>query len=336
MEEQPTLTHYVDMICTLFDEFEQEQQNEKTSKRGCPVTFADKMFIVFFIIMQFRRIRAFKAQNRWLKAHPEIRDQLGWERTPHRKTISTRFKRLDATVQQFLQFNAQHAAQLDEAFKLDHLAEDKSLFKAQGPVWHQSDRKEGRVPDGLRNLDQEATWSKSGYHGWVYGYGAHLTCNQAAFPVLMETETANVSETTIIDRKESTILATLQPLSLSADDSYTQASRIRRWASSGVALLTPAFKWKTGRYAKAYREYIKQPEVKAIYRHRKTSVEPFFDLLAKVIGTTARQKQLAVKGLSNVRSTLSLGTLSIQIAMIMNSIWGLPLRKISVMSAAFT
>ena len=129
MEEQPTLTHYVDMICTLFDEFEQEQQNEKTSKRGCPVTFADKMFIVFFIIMQFRRIRAFKAQNRWLKAHPEIRDQLGWERTPHRKTISTRFKRLDATVQQFLQFNAQHAAQLDEAFKLDHLAEDKSCLK---------------------------------------------------------------------------------------------------------------------------------------------------------------------------------------------------------------
>lgn len=54
---------------------------------------------------------------------------------------------------------------IDEAFDSQVLIEDGSLFKACGPVWHQSDRKAGRIPKGLRNLDQAATWGKSGYHG---------------------------------------------------------------------------------------------------------------------------------------------------------------------------
>ncbi len=35
----------------------------------------------------------------------------------------------------------------------------------------------GRIPEKLRHLDADATWSKSTYHGWVYGYGIHLTGN---------------------------------------------------------------------------------------------------------------------------------------------------------------
>jgi hypothetical protein len=37
---------------------------------------------------------------------------------------------------------------LDPAFDSRELYEDKSLFKAQGPVWHQSDRPAGRIPPG--------------------------------------------------------------------------------------------------------------------------------------------------------------------------------------------
>ena len=46
------------------------------------------------------------------------------------------------------------------------------------------------------------------------------------------------------------ILTQLSPQTLTADDAYTQASRIRRWAKSQVALITP--EWTKGRYAKAY------------------------------------------------------------------------------------
>jgi hypothetical protein len=44
------------------------------------------------------------------------------------------------------------------------------MYQAQGPKWHKRDRQQDLVPVGLRNVDTEAKWSKSGYRGWVQGY----------------------------------------------------------------------------------------------------------------------------------------------------------------------
>jgi hypothetical protein len=334
--ENPTLTDYVHIIFTLFEQFEQQRAQKQGPKLGCPYTYPEKAFIVFFVIMQYRRIYQFKTQRRWLAAHPEMLTLLGWDTVPHRKTISTRYKALYGTIQQFVLFIAQEARPLDESFGTEHLVEDKSLFKAQGPVWHQSDRKANRIPKKLRHLDTDATWSKSGYHGWVYGYGLHVTCNQAAFPVLAQVETATVAESAVIDQKAPMILDILRPQTLSGDNSYTKALRIRKWAKRGVALLSPAYKWVKGRYAEAYHRFILKPDIRALLAQRKTTIEPFFDLVAKVLGTDGQQKQLPTQGLSNVRTCLALGVLSVQIAMLMNSIWGIALRNISVMTAAFT
>jgi hypothetical protein len=71
---------------------------------------------------------------------------LGWETIPHRTTLSRRYKQLYETIQQFMAFVGQYAPDLDESFRREHLIEDKSLFKALGPVWHQSDRKAGGFP----------------------------------------------------------------------------------------------------------------------------------------------------------------------------------------------
>jgi hypothetical protein len=46
------------------------------------------------------------------------------------------------------------------------------MTKARGPVWHQKQRKQGVIPDGLTGLDKEATWSYSHADGWVYGHGS--------------------------------------------------------------------------------------------------------------------------------------------------------------------
>jgi len=238
-------------------------------------------------------------------------------------------------VQEFVLFIGQYAPELDKQFSQAHLVEDKSLFKAQGPVWHQSDRKEGRIPEKLRKLDTDVTWSKSAYHGWVNGYAIHMTCNENAFPALVQVETASISESEVFDQKVETILERLQPQTLAADDAYTKATRIRRWAKRGVALLTPALKWVKGRFALAYHRFIKLPDLAEYLVKRRTSVEPLFDLLAKVIGTTAKQKQLPVQRIENVRSCLALASLSVQISMIANSFWGLPHRNISEMASAF-
>lgn len=333
---EPTLTDYVHIIFTLFDMFVQHRQQTNPSKRGRSFAFAEKAMIVLFVIFQFRRLYRFKAQRRWLLAHPEMLPLMGFERVPHRTTLSRRYKQLYETTQAFVSFIGQYAAELDPAFGQNHLVEDKSLFKALGAVWHQSDRKEGRIPDKLRNLDTDATWSKSAYQGWVYGYGLHLTCNEAAFPTLVQVETAAYPESDVLDAKADHILHTLQPQTVAADDKYTKAMRIRRWARQGVTLLTPALKWVQGGYAQAYHRFIKEPDNAQRLRRRRTSVEPLFDLVAKVLGTTGKHKQLPIQRQPNVRTCLALATLSVQIAMIVNSIWGLPLRNISTMATAFT
>lgn len=335
MAEMPILTDYVNLIITLFELFKQYRNEHAGPKRGRPFTYTEEMFLLFFMLMQFRRIHANKAKWRWLTKHPEMLEMLGWSQAPHRTTIARRYKALYEVMQEFILFIGKYAPELSEQLSQAHLVEDKSLFKALGPVWHQSDRKEGRIPEKLRNLDTDATWSKSAYHGWVYGYGLHMTCNEEAFPAMIQVETASVSESEVLDQKESLLLERLQPQTLAGDNAYTKAMRIRNWAKRGVALLTPALKWTQGRFALAYHRFIQQPDVHQHLSKRRTSVEPLFDLVAQVIGTNAKQKQLPVQHLGNVRSCLALAVLSVQVAMIANSIWDLPHRNISEMASAF-
>lgn len=333
--EKPTFTDYVTLIFTLFDRFVQARGSELDwySDR---YDYPHKTLIVFFVMMQQRRKTKFKAQWRWLKTHPDECERLGFKTVPDRSTLSRRYKTLYPVLQAFISFVGQYAEDLDERFASRNLCEDKSLFKAQGPVWHQSDRLAGRIPVGLRNLDPDATWSKSGYHGWVYGYSVPLTCNHAAFPKLAQVEIATSSEAQAIAAQEPVLLNVLYPETVSGDNSYTKARRIRQWAKQGVVLLSPAFKWVNGRYAQAYHRYIQQPVNIALLKTRGTSIEPFFDLLAQIVGATDNHKQLPLHRLVNVRTCLALGILTIQIAMLANSIWNLPLRAISHIEAAFT
>lgn len=319
----------------LLEQFMQHRIQHQSVKQAKSLTYSATSFIIFFILMQFRRIFAFKTQWRWLIHHPEMLPMFGWQQTPHRSTIARRYKGLYEFIEEFVLFIGQYASDLSEPFNLNHLVADKSLFKARGPVWHQSGRKAGVVPKHLRHLDTDATWSKSDYHGWVYGYGLHITCTQNAFPTLITVQSAVVSESWVIDHKASQILTQLSPQTLTADDAYTQAMRIRRWAKLGVALSTPALRWTKGRFAKAYHQYMNQPNEVVHLSKRRSSIEPLFDLIAKVIGATNQHKQLPVSRLSNVRCCLAIGVLSVQIAMMVNSIWNLPCRNISHMAAVF-
>lgn len=330
---EPSFNDYVALIYNRFEAF--AQVSDAVRKMGRPFVYEQRSMIVFFMGMQFKRISQFKSQWRWLNAHPEMVRMLGWVQPPDRSTLSRRYKKLYDVLQDFVQFLGTNSQPLGEDLKNDHLYEDKSLFKAQGPVWHQSDRQIGRIPDKLRHLDTGATWSKSAYHGWVYGYGLHLTCNHVGFPVLMLIETAAFSEKDALLAKEHILLNRLQPQTLCGDDAYTAAKRIRDWTQHAVILLTPALRWRNGRYAKAYHHFIKQPHIAPLLRQRKTAIEPVFDLLAKLLGLTGKQKQLTLQGLSNVRTFLGLAVLSLQFAMLANNIWDLPFHSISFIHGAF-
>ena len=137
------------------------------------------------MLMQYRCIYVFMSQWRWLHKHPEVVEMLGWEQIPHCTTIGRRYKRLYELLQRFVLYIGQNRSGLAEQLDQSHLVEDKSLFKVRGPVWNERMRKAGRFPPQLRNLDTVATWSRSAYHGWVYGYGLQMTCNQDAFPAML-------------------------------------------------------------------------------------------------------------------------------------------------------
>jgi hypothetical protein len=325
--QAPSMRDYVRTYFTLFERFEQDQQNTALH-RGHPFDYEMKTLIFFFTLMQVRRIEGFKTQWRWLIQHPEVVIWLGFETVPVRTTLSRRYKTLYPPLQAFIAYLGQWAEILSTEFDSHVLIEDASLFKAHGPVWHQSDRQAQRVPEKLRNLDQEATWGKSGYHGWVYGYSLHLSCNRAGFPKLAQVETASLDESIVFEQKKEALFQ-FDPEAIVGDNGYFQAMRVRRWATEGVLLLSPAAAWKNGKYAQAYHRFLKQEPFCNWLKCRKTAIEPIFDLLSKLLGTLNNHKQLPLQRLANVQPFLCLGVLALQITMILNSAFGLPIRQIS-------
>jgi hypothetical protein len=67
-------------------------------------------------------------------------------------------------------------------------------------------------------------------------------------------------------------------------------------------------------------------------------LKPVFDLVSQVAGTPNNHKQLPhrVKGLARVSTFLLLSMFLVQVAMIVNDVWGLPLHNISHLMAVFT
>ncbi len=73
-------------------------------------------------------------------------------------------------------------------------AADSTVLRANGGVWHKKHRDKGIVPH--TSIDTEAHWTKSGWHGWVYGWKLHLIATVAAvwIPLAAELTPANVAD----------------------------------------------------------------------------------------------------------------------------------------------
>jgi DDE family transposase len=72
------------------------------------------------------------------------------------------------------------------------VAIDSTVLRAQGGVWHQKHREKGERPH--TSIDPEAHWTKSGWHGWVYGWKLHLVSVVAGvwFPIAALLTPANI------------------------------------------------------------------------------------------------------------------------------------------------
>ena len=60
-----------------------------------------------------------------------------------------------------------------------------------------------------------------------------------------------------------------------------------------------------------------------------------FELLKQLLSTHNNHKQLPVSGKPNVATFLTIGVVLLQLAMLVNSIWGLPLRNVTHLITIF-
>lgn len=74
---------------------------------------------------------------------------------------------------------------------------DSTPLHAKGGVWHKKHREQGIVPHST--IDTKAGWSKSGYHGWWYGWKLHLVCAVSSvwIPLAAELTVANTDDASV-------------------------------------------------------------------------------------------------------------------------------------------
>jgi hypothetical protein len=189
-------------------------------------------------------LRTFKASelHRLLLRDAALRQAIGFVSVPHRTTLERRLKQLLPEAEaQVAALGRQLSQEVQpDARQPQTSAIDGRMYEALGPKWHRKDRRQGRVPTRLRNVDTESAWFKSGYRGWVQGYRLVLQGLVFPYPVpLFATWQPNsVGEATIM--AEAVAQKRLPVTSvLLGDTTFGSKGLTKSYAEAGGWLLTP-------------------------------------------------------------------------------------------------
>jgi DDE family transposase len=218
-------------------------------RRGHPPAYPDRLFLKALVIMLVRGVPTVGGLLAILEQPTPEMGALRARLTegghfPSRRTWERRLKALPATLPARIGCLGRELVVLLRPW--EHCgraaAIDSTVLRARGGVWHKKDRDAGIVP--LRSIDVEAHWTKSGWHGWVYGWKLHLVSTVAAvwIPLAAELTPANVADTEIAPR----LLPELPPelRFLLGDTNYDAPALREQCAEVGLALVTS----KHGRY----------------------------------------------------------------------------------------
>ncbi|MCG9133718.1 hypothetical protein J5I95_18765 [Candidatus Poribacteria bacterium] len=328
----PDMREYITFLFLMLDEFSATQ--EKVSKRGRPETYSDASLIVFYAVMTLKGITSMRAQQTYLFHHPLYLESCQLPACPGHVTLGRRYKALMPKLQAFTEYIAVSRFAKEAGFLQEVVYEDKSLFKAAGPVWHQKDRLKDHLPEGLRGVDETATWSKSGYHGWVYGYGLHLTNIRNGFPVMFDVLPANVNELKVLDTKKDRLIEK-GVRCIVADNGYVDEKRQTAFAETEVLLLTPKTTLVAANACLGADPLYTATQVHTWQKTRKVAIEPVFDLLSKLLSITGAHKPLPLRGVAYVATFLGIGIVLLQLAMLINVRCRLPTRNITHIKTVF-
>lgn len=141
-------------------------------QRGKQRDFSALSFLLLAVVAVVTRTFRDRELHKLLTRDESLREALEFVRVPHRTTIGRRLVGLSAEAEEQIRLLGQvMAAEVVPAAAPSPVSViDGRMYEARGPKWHASDRRAGRLPRGLRNVDTASSWSKSGYRGWVQGY----------------------------------------------------------------------------------------------------------------------------------------------------------------------
>jgi hypothetical protein len=169
-------------------------------KRGRQPDFSNLSFLLLAVVAVCTKTFADSELFRLLEADRSLRQTCGFGRVPHRTTILRRLKSLIPEAESQISLTgfsivkevAVSASQTVSAI-------DGRMYQATGAKWHKRQRQEGIIPSGLRNVDTESEWFKSGYRGWVQGYRLVLQglVFPAPVPLFAAFRANNIGESTI-------------------------------------------------------------------------------------------------------------------------------------------
>jgi len=170
-------------------------------QRGHPKVYPERLFLKALVIMIVRHLHRVHELLTVLE-QPTLEMQmlrtLLYEngRFPSRRTWERRLKGLPESLPAQIGCLGRYLVQLIQPWANCGRAAaiDSTVLRANGGVWHQKDREKGEIPHS--SIDTEAHWTKSGWHGWVYGWKLHIISVVASvwMPLMADLTPANIAD----------------------------------------------------------------------------------------------------------------------------------------------
>lgn len=192
----------ISLLVTLVDLVDTIPSPPIEPGRGRPPTYSDRLFVKALVIMLVRGVWTVDGPLAILEQPTPEMQALRARLTEHghfpsRRTWERRLSAVPATLPARIGCLGRHLAGLIDPWAAGGwaVAIDSTVLHARGGVWHTKHRKAGVVPH--TSIDTEAGWTKSGWHGWVYGWKLHLATTVAAvwIPLAAELSPATTADT---------------------------------------------------------------------------------------------------------------------------------------------
>jgi hypothetical protein len=242
------MIHQDSLLVTLVKLVDWIPMPSPPAKRGLgrPKFYPDRLFLKALVIMIVRHLHKVHELLTVLEQPTEEMETLRTLLTekdcyPSRRTWERRLKGLPESLPAQIGCLGRHlVTQIQPWATCGRAAAiDSTTLRAKGGVWHKKHREKGCVPH--TSIDTEAHWTKSGWHGWVYGWKLHVVVTVAAvwIPLAAVLTSANKAD-------NEAALALMEELPTDTryllGDLHYNAPNVRQsWESSERSLVVPQY-----------------------------------------------------------------------------------------------